>query len=665
MALDSGIVTVGPDGTATATFDMPDFNGTVRLMAMAWTDKAIGHGSADVIVHDPVVVTLSPPRFLRFGDKSRLLVEVNNVSGPAGTYKVALNPGDGLSTDKPDSSFDLAAGARIGLDLGLTGTLIGDQHLTVTITPPSGDAYVKDLTLGVRAASAPRTTSSLIPIAPGATVTLDTSRFADLIAHTGSLTLAIGPIARLDVPELLLQLDRYPYGCAEQISSRAMPLLYLNEVAQMLALGTDDALKQRIKDAITNLLAKQTSSGGFGLWGPDSDSTDLWLDAYVTEFLLRAKKEGVAVPAEAMTMALDHLGNAVSAAADFDKGGEDIAYALYDLARGGHAAIGDLRYYFEARLANFGSPLAKAQLGAALALYGDRTRAAAAFVAAIDALKTPADPKLYRSDYGSQLRDTAGVLALAAEFTPAGIDIPALSGKLADLRDLAKYTSTQEDAWTLVAAAALARQTASGSVTIDGKALTGSVYQRYQQEHFDTAPVSIVNNGNQPLEMKLSVTGIPSTPPEAISEGFTIKRQYFLPDGTHFDPTLSQVHQNDRFVVVLTMTATRLGSGQYMVADPLPAGLEIENPDLAAGAGVGALAWLTVDTPSHVEARTDQFVAAYRYETDTPTLSAAYLVRAVSPGSFVLPGATVEDMYRPDQRANTAAGSVEVLAPGK
>ena len=70
------------------------------------------------------------------------------------------------------------------------------------------------------------------------------------------------------MPELLLQLDRYPYGCAEQVSSRALPLLYLNEVAQMIGLGTDDALDQRIKDAIANLLAKQTSSGGFGLWGP-------------------------------------------------------------------------------------------------------------------------------------------------------------------------------------------------------------------------------------------------------------------------------------------------------------------------------------------------------------------------------------------------------------
>ncbi|HEV7717459.1 MAG TPA: alpha-2-macroglobulin family protein [Arsenicitalea sp.] len=663
VALHSGIVEVGADGTATVSFDMPDFSGTVRLMAMAWTANAVGHSSTDVLVHDPVVVTLSPPHFLRLGDTSRLLVEINNLSGPAGSYKIALATGEGLSTDAAESTVELASGARTALNLGLTGTGIGDQKLTVTITGPTGITQVKELTLGVRAVSAPTTTSKLVPLAPGATATLDATNFADMVPHSATLTLAVGPIARLDVPSLLLQLDRYPYGCAEQVSSRALPLLYLNEVAKMLGLGDDAALKQRIKDAITNLLAKQTSTGGFGLWGPDdAGTTDLWLDSYVTDFLLRAKKEGYDIPAQALSTALDNLGNQVSAAADFSNGGEDVAYALYDLARSGRAAIGDLRYYLEARLDAFGSPLAKAQLGAALALYGDRTRAATAFQAAVTALKKPDDRKRYRTDYGSQLRDTAAILALAAEFTPAGIDIPALTSELARLRDISPYTSTQDDAWTLVAAAALARETGNGSVTIDGKALTGSVYQRYDQEHFDATPVTIVNNGNEPTEAKISVTGIPATPPPAGGQGFTIKRDYFLPDGTPAD--LTTVSQNNRFVVVLTVTATALGSGQYVVADPLPAGFEIENPDLSASAGTADLSWLTVDTATHVESRTDQYVAAFRYVSNTASFSTAYMVRAVSPGTFALPGATIEDMYRPELRANTDAGSIKVTATG-
>lgn len=659
VALHSGIVTVDADGTATVEFEMPDFAGTVRLMAMAWTAKAVGHASADVIVRDPVVVTMSPPRFLRLDDTSRLLVEINNVSGPAGSYRVKLETGEGLSTDAAETMFDLPLGERTALDLGLTGTAIGDQHLTLTVSAPDGTSYVKELTLGVRATSAPRTTSTLLPIGPGETLTLDGGYFDAIVPQTGTLTLAVGPIARLDVPKLLLSLDRYPYGCAEQVSSRALPLLYLNEVAERIGLGTDGELDQRVKDAIANILSKQTSSGGFGLWGPYSGS-DMWLDAYVTDFLIRAKAEGYAVPDQAMEMALDNLSNQVSYASDFSKGGEDVAYALYDLARAGRAAIGDLRYYLEARLDAFGSPLAKAQLGAALALYGDRTRAAEAFAAAVEGLGVSEEKYRYRNDYGSQLRDTAGVLALAAEFKPGGVDLGDLAEELARQIDLVRYTSTQEEAWTLLAAAALAREAGSGSIEVDGATLTGQVFLRYDQNTVENAGVTVTNKGNTPTEAKVSVTGIPATPPPASSEGFAITREYFLPDGTPAD--LETVRQNDRFVVVLRIVPTRLGSGQYVLADPLPAGFEIENPNLSSTAGVGDLAWLSVDSPVHTEARTDQYVAAFRYFSEMKTLSTAYVVRAVSPGTFVMPGATVEDMYRPELRANTDAGSI-VIAP--
>ena len=258
----------------------------------------------------------------------------------------------------------------------------------------------------------------------------------------------------------------------------------------------------------------------------------------------------------------------------------------------------------------------------------------------------------------------AGVLALAAEFTPAGIDIAALTQDLAALRDAATYSSTQEDAWTLVAAAALARETGDGAISIDGEALEGSVYRNYEHAYFDAAPVVITNNGNQPTEAKISVTGIPATPPPASSAGFTISRDYYLPDGTYIGPDLDFVSQNDRFVVVLSMQVKSLGSGQYVVADPLPAGFEIENQDLTAGSGVADLSWLSVDRPDHIEARTDQYVAAYRYYSETSSFTTAYMVRAVSPGTFTLPGATVEDMYRPERRANTDAGEIEVTVAG-
>ena len=662
VAQHSGIVEVGADGTATVTFDMPDWNGTVRLMAMAWSKSAVGHAEADVIVRDPVVVTVSPPRFLRVGDESRMLVEVNNISGTAGDYRIELVTGEGFSTTAAETNVNLPVGDRASLNLDIKAERLGDHRLRLLITGPGDYQLIKEQVLGVRPTSGPQTTSSLVTIAPGETVSIDQSYVADLIPTSGALTAAIGPIARLDVPALLIALDRYPYGCAEQVSSRAFPLLYLNEVAQMIGLGDDAKLDQTIKDAIANLLSKQASNGSFGLWGPFS-STDLWLDSYVTDFLLRAEAEGYDVPDVALSRALDNLGNQVSYASDFSNGGQDIAYALHDLARAGRAAIGDLRYYLEARLDNFATPLAKAQLGAALALYGDRTRAAKAFQAAVESLKVPEERYAYRGDYGSRLRDTAAVLALAAEFEPSGVDLAGLTADLARLRDGVRWTSTQEDAWTLIAAAALGRQSADGSVSVDGEALTGAVYRRYDDTHFtEVGAVEIVNNGNKPTEAKITVTGIPTTPPPASNEGFAIVRDYYTPTGEPI--TLEDVKQNDRFVVVITVTPTTLGSGQYVVADPLPAGFEIENPNLLAGSGVADLSWLTVDQPAHFEARTDQYVAAFRFTSSTASVTTAYLARAVTPGTFVLPGATVEDMYRPELRGNTDAGQIEVSAVG-
>ncbi len=49
--------------------------------------------------------------------------------------------------------------------------------------------------------------------------------------------MTVGPTASLDVPGMLAALDRYPYGCAEQTVSRALPLVYANAVAQRMGLA--------------------------------------------------------------------------------------------------------------------------------------------------------------------------------------------------------------------------------------------------------------------------------------------------------------------------------------------------------------------------------------------------------------------------------------------
>ena len=121
------------------------------------------------------------------------------------------------------------------------------------------------------------------------------------------------------------------------------------------------------------------------------------------------------MPQAAFASALDRLRNAVANTTEVRDGGMDLAYAAYVLARNGRPVMGDLRYLADTKIGDFQTPLARGQIAAALALLGDRGRAQKAFDAAAPLLSrsTPRQQSLPRPDYGSRLRDGAGILALA------------------------------------------------------------------------------------------------------------------------------------------------------------------------------------------------------------------------------------------------------------
>ena len=279
---------------------------------------------------------------------------------------------------------------------------------------------------------------------------------ADILPGTGSVSVTASSLAALDVPALLQALDRYPYGCSEQTVSRAMPLLYVNKLASLDRLGIDDKVDERVREAIDRVLSRQDASGDFGLWSVGG-SSDVWLNAYVTDFLTRARERGFAVPQTAFANALDRLRNTVANTTEVRDGGMDIAYAAYVLARNGRPVMGDLRYLADTKLGEFATPLGRGQIAAALALLGDRGRAAKAFESAVTALGSARDTSTYRADYGSRLRDGAGLLALAAETGLARETIRPLGQVITQERASGRLTSTQENAWMVLAAEGLAK----------------------------------------------------------------------------------------------------------------------------------------------------------------------------------------------------------------
>ena len=633
------------------------------------------------------------------------------IEGPAAAYKIALAEklGDAANerlTSIADRAVDLKTGERKSERISFKPKDVGRVTLKAVVSGP-GDINIKrEMTFDVLppAGDIKRTTISSLK-ANGGKLTLSSDLIHDLIPSRTRINVSVGPTARFDVPSLLTHLDRYPYGCAEQTVSRAMPLVYANAVAAQLGIAEDKALKERIQGAVTRVFEMQDSSGAFGVWGPSD--TNLWLTAYVTDFLTRAKETGTAVPKEGFNRALDKLQNFISYAEDFDKGGEDRAYALYVLARNGRAPIGELRYYADTRIDRFSTPLAKAQVGAALAMMGDKERAERAFGAALTMMGDATPDAGYRSDYGSALRDSAALVTLATETGIAKSETPKLANVIAKAYETRTYTSTQEQAWMLLAAKALNDEVKGTTLSVDGKPVTGTVMRALTPAQLKNGGLVITNDGDAATDAVVSVIGAALTPEPAVSKGFKIERQAFTLDGKKVDLKSmsggkSDVKQNDRFVIALKITSEEAG-GRVMLVDHMPAGFEIENPHLVESGSIASIDWLkSTTTPEHTEFRDDRFVAAFNFsgsnvhteaehavdgdaagiEADAeatpetapvlpeapgskaPALQAtvAYIVRAVTPGTYLHPAATVEDMYRPERYARTAAGTLTVGA---
>jgi alpha-2-macroglobulin len=529
------------------------------------------------------------------------------------------------------------------------------------VNGPEGFTLARSYPLAVRPATQILARRTVKPLEPGQSITVPGNVFADLVPGTGNVALSVTPSAALDVASLIASLDRYPLGCTEQIVSRAIALLYVNELALTAQLTADSEVDERVRKAIETVLARQDSAGTFGLWSPGGD--DAWLDAYVTDFLTRARARGFAVSDLQFKLALNRLRNYVNTAPDVaTDGGMALAYALYVLARNGMAPVGDLRYIADVKLDKLATPTAKAEIGAALAMLGDRVRSEKAFAAALGAL--PEEPAFQtgRSDFGSPLRDAAVLVTLAAEGDAAKPILVKGTERIEQARNKVRHTSTQEDAWLVLAARALGKQDVSLETNEGG--VEGPLYRSFSEAQLATSPLTVTNTGETPLDTVISVSGAPVTPEPAAEHGLQLERNFYTLDGGDADVTKAK--QNDRFVVVLTVTEPLPQFARVALTDYVPAGFEIDNPRLVSSGHTGTLDWIDhAGDPVHTEFRDDRFTAAFeRRKDDAPVYTVAYVVRAVSPGSYVLPQAVVEDMYRPDRFGRTDTGVVEI-APAR
>ena len=458
-----------------------------------------------------------------------------------------------------------------------------------------------------------------------------------------------------------------------------MPLLYSE---QLVAMGADEDAREpagtQIQEAVTAVLNRQSSEGAFGLWREGDGNASPWLGAYTTDFVYRASEAGYEVPQASLDRAFESM-RSVAQGDAWQAYGYDTnvwesewhndtearlmrrasAYALYVLAKAGKADMSRLRYLHDRELNRIESPLARAHLGAALAFMGDRSRAFSAFEAAEEALGYQNTGDYYQTP----LRDLAGVIALAAE-----ADFNEIASRLAeklgeDAPDPSEL-STQEKAFALLALNAMNDGGEDYRMIVEGLGNGNNNDRRYQLSADQaTSDVSFtLGPHGASMFRTVMVRGAPDSPPPAVSSDLRVTKNIRTLQGGDVD--LSGIDQGDQLVVTVQITPEQRRTNPVIVADLLPAGFEIETvlkpADGAREDGTdGVFAWAgEIDEAKTAEARDDRFVAAIDVRDEPVRL--AYVVRAVTPGEFAMPGVNAEDMYRPSVFARSTPGRITI-----
>jgi len=663
VALFSGPVKLDEKGQARITLDIPDFLGQLRLMAVAYGKSRVGASDKRLFVRDAVSADVVLPRFLAPADRSRLALSLHNVDGQAGDYQLKVQATGAVSLERPVAETRrLAANQRELLTFPLVAAdEAGFGKVAVELRGPGDFAVRREWDIQVRPAQTPSAVDTVAQLAAGRELTLDRDVTAGFAAGTASVAVSLTRVPGIDVAALLRALDKYPFGCIEQTTSRALPLLYYNDVALLGYGPADQRIPDRVQEAVYRIVDMQLPDGSFGMWGPYTPAAE-WLQAYALDFLVRARDQQMAVPAASLQRGLTWLNRTVEKFSP-----DSQAYAWYVLAKAGIADPGRVRYFQDNEGAKIGSGLAWAQLAAALNHVAEPGRARLAFVRARDMVNA-----YDRTDYyGSPLRNRAALLALASE---AGgregvAEIASVVGERLTAR--INDTTTQEQAWLVLAARALGGR---GELvySIDGEQKKAS----REPAVVNPDPTAIArglrvrNDGSSPVWMQVTARGVPNEPLPAETRGLDVRREYYTLQGQPAD--LLELRQNDRLIVSLRGRNLEGGYHQVALLDLLPAGFEIEsvlNDETAQSFGfLGKLTETRI-----AEARDDRFFASldlgrrpYRVwwepeqQRGVNSFHVAYIVRAVTPGRFALPAANVSDMYAPRIHGRTAMGSVAI-----
>jgi uncharacterized protein YfaS (alpha-2-macroglobulin family) len=694
--LFSGPVLLDDRGEAEIPLQAPDFNGTLRLMAVVSAADRFGSKDAEMIVAAPLITELATPRFLSFGDKAVVALDLQNLSGAAEELKVSVNGGEPLRFQDAERDLSLKDQEKRTLRFPVEARSIAGVH-TVTVKVAGNQVHVdRTFALAVRAPTPQLQFTKRYSVKPGDTLDIQDTSLSGLYPSSALAHVAISDKPPIDVRSAVQDLLTYPYGCGEQLTSTSYPHVFIDEdEARRFGLRpfTREQRVEILERTMSKLAAMQAPNGGFSLWGNASEY-EYWLSAYITNFLLDAREQGFEVPETMYRQAMDFLLRGLQEGVsrlpaaltsepppfappqifrDRNNGRFDVlAYGAYVLARERKAPLATLRQLHESRAqAQSGLPLV--ELGIALNLMGDNPRGNSTIKEGIHKSRGTG---YWWYDYGTVLRDAALSYALLDRHRIVAEGRENLLAVAASEMERNRYYSTQEKMALFLVGRGLTAGAGSwtATVTTGGKtepvSRTGTYYRATSAAEL-TAGLRLSNASAGLLYVELSLSGNPVQNPPARKDVIELNRTMYTPDG---HVIAGRPLQTGETVIVHIAAKSNGEIGNGLIVDRIPAGLEIENLNLVKGeqldtvmiAGMNPAEKMSDRHIKHVEFRDDRFVAAVRFDAasfaysgvDRGTLHLFYRARIVTPGEFITPPLYAEDMYRPNIFGQTSGGEV-------
>jgi uncharacterized protein YfaS (alpha-2-macroglobulin family) len=693
VAMTSPILDI-ENGMVSHDFGPLEFEGKVRIVAIVGDDKGVQQNTVHVVSVDPVSLDVSLPRFVAVGDEvnGRVGIRANKDVGEIsfgsqiGDQQTALNIGS------------LVQDALISEALPFTATLAGD--IPVTFDLQTGDQDItRDFNIVSRLPSYP------MSVMRSLTVPRD-----GLIANTRIQPLKIDSfdlkgqeelVARVTVSELpgagmaqvLAALDRYPYGCIEQISSGIRGLVHREAL-----LGRDgESGIDKIETGLATLVGRQKSSGAFGYWSRGGTIYKKYqpyvLDTFVLALPLIKDKVLKERVESSLSRGLRYLARdrfdleeprLVALALRYEFGEpveDDIRYMLDEVLSKSwtDAAMG----YWAADL--IGDAQRKRKFGSVLRVRSENFGSSVTSGLTIFGANGWQDPTDFMESYEgsywerySQVREQLRAASLLARVPVRNRDdfvSTILRDAVSDASRL-DYRSTRNNAdiaWILGHA-----RPKTYELTLNGK----SVSTRGDGTLDVPVPLlakgfSLSHSGDADLFLTAEVTG-PRISADEIRNGFAVRKWLFDADGDLLDPTAADFNlEQGELVQVLIMAAATDDhrNGQLLITDYIPSGFEIETKgalfldtiepaEIINLTGDGDFRDFILKDIELSEAMDDRFMVAFNegWFDKGKFRIAAYVMRAVYPGDMRLPDAHAELMYSPQVNGRSATGEVRVVS---